>query len=94
MFSTSRHGEVRGVPDPWEVTFFTFFSGSVRAPNRFPGWPPGGWFRTLRGGSWEGPGRGLGGGPGTEIFDLGSTSIRVENLVPGRGYREGSGTSY
>jgi hypothetical protein len=94
MFSTPRHGRVREGPHPWEGTFFDFFSGSVRAPNRFPGWPPGGWFRTLRGGSWEGSGRGLGGGPGTEIFDLGSTSIRVENLVPGRGYREGFPGSY
>jgi len=53
MFSTSRHGEVRGVRTPWEGTFFTFFSGSVRAPNRFPAWPPG------EGGSWardRGPG--------------------------------------
>jgi hypothetical protein len=37
MFSTPRHGEVRGVRTPWEGTFFGFFSGSVRAPNRFPG---------------------------------------------------------
>ncbi len=41
MFSTPRHGEVRGVRTPWEGTFFTFFSGSVRAPNRFPTPPPG-----------------------------------------------------
>ena len=54
MFSTSRHGEVRGGPGPWEGTFFTFFSGSVRAPNRFPAWPPG------EGGSW---GRDRGPGP-------------------------------
>jgi len=37
MFSTPRHGEVREGPHPWEGTFFGFFSGSVRAPNRFPG---------------------------------------------------------
>jgi len=41
MFSTSSHGEVRGGPGPSEGTFFTFFSGSVRASNRFPAWPPG-----------------------------------------------------
>jgi hypothetical protein len=87
MFSTPRHGEVRGGPHPWEGTFFDFFSGSVRAPNRFPEPPPGEGFRTLRGGVPEGSGRGFGGGPGTEIFDLGSTSIRVENLVPGEGGR-------
>jgi len=94
MFSTPRHGRVREGPHPWEVTFFDFFSGSVRAPNRSRNHPPGGWFRT----PWEGvPGgsdRGSEGVSGTEIFDLGSTSIRVENLVPGRGYREGFPGSY
>jgi hypothetical protein len=87
MFWTSRHGEVREGPDPPEGTFSYFFSGSVRAPNRSRNHPPGGWFRT----PWEGvPGgsdRGSEGVSGTEIFDLGSTSIRVENLVLGRGDR-------
>jgi hypothetical protein len=36
MFWTSSHGEVREGPGPSEGTFSYFFSGSVRAPNRFP----------------------------------------------------------
>jgi hypothetical protein len=54
MFSTPRHGEVRGGPGPWEGTFFTFFSGSVRAPNRFPGLATRGGGRE---GSWIGESR-------------------------------------
>ena len=94
MFWHRCHGENGEGPEPPEGTFFDFFRSEFRAPNRSRNHPPGGWFRT----PWEGvPGgsdRGSEGVSGTEIFDLGSTSIRVENLVPGRGYREGFPGSY
>ena len=53
MFWTLRNGEVRGGPDPWEGTFFTFFWGSVRAPNPSPALAPREW-------PWEGCHRGPG----------------------------------
>jgi hypothetical protein len=36
MFSTPSHGESPGLRRVREGTFFDFFLGSVRAPNRFP----------------------------------------------------------
>ena len=99
MFSTPRHGEVRGVRTPWEGTFFDFFSGSVRAPNRSRNHPPGGWFRTLREGvpdpSGRGSGEGFRGRPGGKF----STSDRPRSgskiSSPGWGpgpHPRGSGT--
>jgi hypothetical protein len=87
MFWTSRHGEVREGPGPSEGTFRDFFSGSVRAPNRFPEPLPGRGSGPPPEGVPGGSDRGSEGVSGTEIFDLGSTSIRVENLVLGRGVR-------
>jgi hypothetical protein len=76
MFSTPRHGEVRGVRTPWEGTFFDFFSGSVRAPNRFPEPLPGRGSGPLREGVPDPSGRVLGRGSGGVPGGKFSTSDR------------------
>jgi len=55
MFSTPSHGESPGLRRVREGTFFDFFSGSVRAPNRSRITPPGARFLTLREGVRDPP---------------------------------------
>jgi hypothetical protein len=67
--------------------FSRLFFGVGSGSEPVPGTPPGRGSGPPREGVPGGSDRGSAGVSGTEIFDLGSTSIRVENLVLGRGDR-------
>jgi hypothetical protein len=69
MFSTPSHGESPGLRRVREGTFFDFFSGSVRAPNRSQEPLPGSSEPAPWGGGNRGPSLASGRVPGVTFFD-------------------------